>query len=234
MKDFGIENEPVLEYLSGSKELTELQARLDHVSKNCEDVPIVIGDKEFRTNARQYQVMPHDHGKKIASFYYADTKLVNKAIANAVETQRKWDRTPLEERIRIWTKAADLMAGPYRQELNAATMLGQAKTIIQAEIDSSAELIDFIRFNIFFLKENLKYQPLSPEIAVTKNSLRYRGIDGFIAAVSPFNFTAIGGNLAYTPALMVLNFIFNRCAQIRFVSCTSEYIPIARFCYCCF
>lgn len=203
VKDFGIENEPVLEYLSGSKELTELQARLKHVSQNCEDVPIVIGDKEFRTNSVQYQVMPHDHGKKIAKFYWADEKLVKQAIANAVETQKKWDRTPLEERIRIWTKAADLMAGPYRQELNAATMLGQAKTIIQAEIDSSAELIDFIRFNIFFLKENLKYQPLSPNISETKNSLRFRGIDGFIAAVSPFNFTAIGGNLAYTPALMV-------------------------------
>lgn len=203
VKDFGIENEPVLEYLNGSKESVEIKARLKHVSENCEDVPIVIGDKEFRTDAIQYQVMPHNHSKRIASFYYADDKLVKKAIANAVETQVKWDRTPIDERIRIWHKAADLMAGPYRQELNAATMLGQAKTVVQAEIDSSAELIDFIRFNAYFLKENLKYQPISPNISVTRNSLRYRGLDGFIAAVSPFNFTAIGGNLAYTPALMV-------------------------------
>lgn len=203
MADFGIKNEPVHGYLKDSQETKELKKRLKHVSENCEDVPIVIGDKEFRTKSLKYQVMPHDHARKIASFYYADEKLVQKAIDNSVQSQKSWDRTPIEDRIRIWDKAADLMAGPYRQELNAATMLGQAKTPIQAEIDAAAELIDFIRFNVFFLKENLKYQPLSPEINITKNSLRYRGIDGFIAAVSPFNFTAIGGNLAYTPALMV-------------------------------
>lgn len=95
------------------------------------------------------------------------------------------------------------MAGKYRQKLNAATMLGQSKTTIQAEIDSAAELIDFIRFNAFFLKENAKYQPISEDIKVTKNSVRFRGLDGFIAAIAPFNFTAIGGNLSYTPAMMV-------------------------------
>jgi 1-pyrroline-5-carboxylate dehydrogenase len=94
------------------------------------------------------------------------------------------------------------MAGKYRQDLNAATMLGQSKTAIQAEIDSSAELIDFIRMNAYYLKEAAKYQPISENKKVTKNSMRFRGIDGFVAAVSPFNFTAIGGNLAYTPALM--------------------------------
>lgn len=200
--DLKLWNEPVLTYLMGSSERTALQARLKHVSSTCEDIPIVIGDEEIRTNSVRCQVMPHDHSKNIAAFYYADKELIQRAIKVAVEAQTKWDRTPFAERIHIWNKAADLMAGKYRQELNAATMLGQSKTAIQAEIDASAELIDFIRMNTFYLKENLKYQPISEDPKITKNSMRYRGIDGFIAAVSPFNFTAIGGNLAYTPALM--------------------------------
>ncbi|CAG9814569.1 unnamed protein product [Phaedon cochleariae] len=148
--------------------------------------------------------MPHNHKKKLAKFYYADKDLVNKAIQTACEAQQKWDRVPIPERLRIWETAASLMAKEYRAKLNAATMLGQAKTIIQAEIDSAAELVDFFRLNAYFLKEASKYQPISEDPKVTKNSMRYRGIDGFIAAVSPFNFTAIGGNLAYTPALMSL------------------------------
>lgn len=196
-------NEPLLGYLKGSKERTELEKQLQKFTNNCEDVPIVIGKEEIRTKDVRHQVMPHNHSKKIATFYHADKKIIQKAIETSVEAQRKWDRTTLEERVRIWNRAADLMAGEYRQELNASTMLGQSKTVIQAEIDASAELIDFIRMNTHFLRENAKYQPISENIKVTKNSMRYRGIDGFIAAISPFNFTAIGGNLAYTPALMV-------------------------------
>lgn len=196
-------NEPVLEYRKGSAERKQLEKKLQEVSSTCEDIPIVIGNEEFRTNSVRCQVMPHDHSKNIAAFYYADQPLIQKAISVAVDAQKKWDRVPFDERIRIWNRAADLMAGEYRQELNAATMLGQSKTAIQAEIDASAELIDFIRMNTVYLKDNLKYQPISENAQVTKNSLRYRGIDGFIAAISPFNFTAIGGNLAYTPALMV-------------------------------
>ncbi|XP_055385521.1 delta-1-pyrroline-5-carboxylate dehydrogenase, mitochondrial [Condylostylus longicornis] len=202
LKESELKNEPVLSYEKNSKERKELEDNLKKLSSKCEEVPIYIGDKEYKTNDIRHQVMPHKHSHKLAKFYYADIKLINKAIETAVETQKKWDRTTIEERLRIWDKAADLMAGPYRQELNAATMLGQSKTVIQAEIDSAAELIDFIRMNAYFLKECTKYQPISENIKVTKNSLRYRGIDGFIAAVSPFNFTAIGGNLAYTPALM--------------------------------
>lgn len=203
LPDLPLINEPILGYAKQSKERKELEAALTAASSKCEDIPIVIGDQEFRTNDVKCQVMPHDHGKNIAAFYYADKKLIQKAIDTAVEAQKKWDRTTLEERLRIWDRAADLMAGQYRQTLNAATMLGQSKTVIQAEIDSAAELIDFIRMNAYFLKENAKYKPISENAKVTKNSMRYRGIDGFIAAVSPFNFTAIGGNLAYTPALMV-------------------------------
>lgn len=196
-------NEPVLEYRKGSAERKQLEKKLQEASSTCEDIPIVIGNEEFRTNSVRCQVMPHDHSKNIAAFYYADQPLIQKAISVAVDAQKKWDRVPFDERIRIWNRAADLMAGEYRQELNAATMLGQSKTAIQAEIDASAELIDFIRMNTVYLKDNLKYQPISENAQVTKNSMRYRGIDGFIAAISPFNFTAIGGNLAYTPALMV-------------------------------
>ncbi|XP_055313134.1 delta-1-pyrroline-5-carboxylate dehydrogenase, mitochondrial [Sitodiplosis mosellana] len=195
-------NEPVLTYRKGSTERKQLEQQLKQTASTCEDIPIVIGNEEFRTNQVRCQVMPHDHSKNIAAFYYADQPLIQKAIKVAVEAQKKWDRVPFDERIKIWNRAADLMAGEYRQQLNAATMLGQSKTAIQAEIDSSAELIDFIRMNTAYLKDNLKYQPISEDASVTKNSLRYRGIDGFIAAVSPFNFTAIGGNLAYTPALM--------------------------------
>jgi 1-pyrroline-5-carboxylate dehydrogenase len=147
-------------------------------------------------------VMPHDHSKKIAKYYYASEKTIQKAIDVSIKAQEKWDRTPLDERARMWQCAAEMMAGEHRQRLNAATMLGQSKSVIQAEIDAAAELIDFFRFNVFFLKENAKFQPISENASVTRNSLRFRGIDGFIAAISPFNFTAIGGNLAYTPALM--------------------------------
>ncbi|EFA05239.1 delta-1-pyrroline-5-carboxylate dehydrogenase, mitochondrial [Tribolium castaneum] len=202
ISDFGVKNEPVLQYLKGSKERKELEEALKKTAATTEEVPIVIGDKEFKTDDVRYQVCPHNHKKKLAKFYYANKDLLNKAIDTAVETQKKWDRTPIPDRLKIWEKAASLMANEYRQTLNAATMLGQAKTVIQAEIDSAAELIDFFRLNAYFLKEATKYQPISENPKVTKNSMRYRGIDGFIAAVSPFNFTAIGGNLAYTPALM--------------------------------
>lgn len=203
MQDFCVQNEPILEYKKGSKERKELIAALERAKSTVEDVPIVIAGQEIRTNDVQYQTMPHDHQHRIAKFYYADTKLIQKAIKKSVEMQVKWDRTTLHDRIDTWHRAADLMAGKYRQKLNAATMLGQSKTAIQAEIDAAAELIDFIRFNAFFLKENAKFQPISENAKVTKNSVRFRGLDGFIAAVSPFNFTAIGGNLSYTPAMMV-------------------------------
>lgn len=154
LPEFPLVNEPVLEYKKGSKERKELEAALKKTAAKTEDVPIIIGSEEFRTNEVRHQVMPHNHSKKIAQFYWADKKLVEKAIKTATETQVKWDRTPIAERIKIWQKAADLMAGPYRQELNAATMLGQAKTVIQAEIDSAAELIDFIRLVLLCVVKN--------------------------------------------------------------------------------
>lgn len=198
-----IKNEPILTYMKGSEERKKLEAELCVLQKNCTDIPIVIGGKEYRPGQKRYQVMPHNKRHKLASFYYADKELIEKAIEAASCAQKIWDEVPFDERIAIWNRAADLMATKYRYELNAATMLGQAKSIFQAEIDSACELIDFIRLNAYYLNEHLQYQLISENPKVTLNSTRFRGIDGFFAAISPFNFSAIGGNLAYTPALMV-------------------------------
>ncbi|XP_066595876.1 delta-1-pyrroline-5-carboxylate dehydrogenase, mitochondrial [Prorops nasuta] len=197
-----LENEPVLSYKKGSKERAELEKVLDKMACECEEIPLVIGDEEIKTKCVRYQVMPHNHKVKIAKYHWATPDLVKKAIDVAVKAQRDWDKVPIDKRLQIWLKAADLMANKYRQYLNAATMLGQSKTVIQAEIDSAAELIDFFKIHGYFAKESLKYQPISTDPKETLNSSRYRGMDGFVAAVSPFNFTAIGGNLSYTPALM--------------------------------
>ncbi|XP_014253034.1 delta-1-pyrroline-5-carboxylate dehydrogenase, mitochondrial [Cimex lectularius] len=202
VEEFTVKNEPVLEYLPGSKERKELECALDKMAGQTWEVPIIIGGEKLTTKECRFQVMPHNHQKKLAKFYYASTDIVLKAIKKANEAQKSWDLVPLKERIAIWRKAADLMATKYRMELNAATMLGQAKTVVQAEIDSAAELIDFIRFNAYYASQIVKYAPVSPDPKVTLNSMRYRGLEGFVASVSPFNFTAIGGNLAYTPALM--------------------------------
>ncbi|XP_042238116.1 delta-1-pyrroline-5-carboxylate dehydrogenase, mitochondrial-like [Homarus americanus] len=200
--DFSVENEPLLDYLPGSPERAELEAAIAKHESQVVDVPIMIGDKEYRTDLVQHQVMPHKHSHKLAKFYYANSELVQKAIDTAMAARVSWEKVPLREKFDMWLKAADLMAGKYRQDLNATTMLGQSKTIIQAEIDAAAELIDFLRFNALYAKEGTKWQPISPAPNVTVNKLRLRGMEGFIAAVSPFNFTAIGGNLAYTPAMM--------------------------------
>ncbi|XP_013187980.1 delta-1-pyrroline-5-carboxylate dehydrogenase, mitochondrial [Amyelois transitella] len=202
LPDFGVRNEPILEYRAGSVERCALACELQRAMCMTEEVPIVIGDECIRDGEPRYQVMPHCHGRRIAKYYYASEKTIQKAIDTAVKAQVVWDRTPFEVRIEIFSRAAEMMACQYRQSLNAATMMGQSKSVIQAEIDAACELIDFFRFNVYFLKENLKYQPISENPHVTRNSLRFRGLDGFIAAIAPFNFTAIGGNLAYTPALM--------------------------------
>ncbi|XP_015597574.1 delta-1-pyrroline-5-carboxylate dehydrogenase, mitochondrial [Cephus cinctus] len=199
--EFPLENEPVLTYKKGSKERAELEKALDKMAGECEEIPLVIGNEEIKTNLVKYQVMPHNHKNKVAKYHWATPELVKKAIDVAVKSQREWEKVPIGKRLEIWLRAADLMAKEYRQQLNAATMLGQSKTAIQAEIDSAAELIDFFKIHGHFVKDSLKYKPISPN-SETLNSMRYRGMDGFVAAVSPFNFTAIGGNLSYTPALM--------------------------------
>jgi len=202
VSDFGVKNEPIYGYLPGSPERAALEESLQKYNNSMEDVPIVIGGKEYRTDDVRYQVMPHNHHKKIAKFYYATPELVTEAINTSLEAKKEWEKVPLDERMKLFLKVADEMAGKYRADLNATTMLGQAKTVIQAEIDAACELVDFFRFNTYFGKELLKYQPISEDPGTTLNLMRYRSLEGFIASVSPFNFTAIAGNLAYTPAIM--------------------------------
>jgi len=200
--DFKVVNEPILGYLQGSSERVALEAALAKYGSQCEDIPIVIGGKEYRTDSVQYQVMPHDHQKKVAKFYWATPELVKLSIDTAMAAKKDWEAVPINDKIQMFLKVADQMADVYRADLNATTMLGQAKTIIQAEIDSACELIDFFRFNCFFAKELHAYQPISEDPSTTLNLLRYRALEGFIASVTPFNFTAIAGNLAYTPCVM--------------------------------
>ncbi|CAG2203750.1 delta-1-pyrroline-5-carboxylate dehydrogenase, mitochondrial-like [Mytilus galloprovincialis] len=195
-------NEPVLSYEDGCEEKEALLKTLEKYSSSTEDVPIVIGDEEFRTKEIKYQVEPFDHQVKIAKYYNATPELVQKAIENSLKARKAWDRTPLEARCDIFLKAADLMSKEYRMDLMATTMMGQAKNIVQAEIDAVCELIDFLRFNVQYALSLQTQQPLSPSAFETINSQNLRGMEGFWAAISPFNFTAIGGNLCQSPAIM--------------------------------
>ena len=199
-----MENEPVLSYNPGSSELAELEAAVkDLLSHGPHDIPLVVNGKEIRSGSPQRQVLPFNHSTTLANFYHADPAVIQAAINESVKVRKDvWDAVPLEEKISMFLRAADLVSGKYRMKLNAATMLGQAKTVIQAEIDSAAELADFLRFNAMFAQELLSYQPISPDPSATTNTFRYRSLEGFIASISPFNFTAIGGNLAAAPTLM--------------------------------
>lgn len=199
-KEFEVKNEPVRAYAKGSKEREELDEEIQKLSNTETCIPIVIGDQEITTRDYGYQLVPHCHSHKLAKYYKADSKTIQRAICAALDKQVEWDRMPVSDRIDIFLKAADLLAGKYRTQLVAATMLGQSKTPYEAEIDAGCELPDFMRFHAYFLNDILKYRPISIE-GVTRNSNRLRGLDGFVAAISPFNFTAIAGNLAYTPAL---------------------------------
>lgn len=204
VEDFDIKNEPVLGYLKGSDERKTLESALSKYKDSGSDfdIPIVVGGTKIYSGDVKYQVMPFNHSKKLAKYHWASRDTLQKAIAESQRAQQSWESTPLSDRIKLFLKAGDLVSGKYRMDLNAATMLGQGKTVIQAEIDAAAELADFFRFNAYFAKELTKYQPISTNSSVSKNTLRYRGIEGFIASISPFNFTAIGGNLASGPTMM--------------------------------
>ncbi|XP_032156495.1 delta-1-pyrroline-5-carboxylate dehydrogenase, mitochondrial isoform X2 [Sapajus apella] len=195
-----VANEPILAFTKGSPERDALQKALKDLKGRTEAIPCVVGDEEVWTSDVQYQVSPFNHGHKVAKFCYADKGLLNKAIEAALAARKEWDLKPVADRAQIFLKAADLLSGPRRAEILAKTMVGQGKTVIQAEIDAAAELIDFFRFNAKFAVELEGEQPLS--MPPSTNSTVYRGLEGFVAAISPFNFTAIGGNLAGAPALM--------------------------------
>jgi 1-pyrroline-5-carboxylate dehydrogenase len=193
-------NEPVLNYAPGSPERAALKSALTRMAGETIEIPVVIGGREYRTGRTVDVISPHEHGRVLAKAHLADPELIAKAIDSATAAQRDWAAMPFADRAAVFLKAADLLAGPWRQVVNAATMLGQSKTAYQAEIDSACELIDFFRFNVHFAERLYEEQPLSsPGIW---NRMDHRPLEGFIYAITPFNFTAIGGNLPTTPAIL--------------------------------
>uniref|UniRef100_A0A670YYK7 Delta-1-pyrroline-5-carboxylate dehydrogenase, mitochondrial n=1 Tax=Pseudonaja textilis TaxID=8673 RepID=A0A670YYK7_PSETE len=193
-------NEPVLAFKPGSPERAALQQALNDLKGKTEEIPCVVGGEKVWTADVRYQVSPFKHLHQVAKYCYADKDLLNKAIVSALGARKEWDLRPIQDRAEVFFKAADILSGPRRAEILAKTMVGQAKTVIQAEIDAAAELADFFRFNAKYALELEEEQPISAPPST--NSLVYRGLEGFVAAISPFNFTAIGGNLAGAPALM--------------------------------
>src|SRR5262245_49427657 len=193
-------NEPVLGFAPGSPERTALQAACASMSKREIEIAPVVGGRRVRTGKTERAVMPHEHAHVLATWHKAGAREVERAIAAARDAWQDWSRMPWESRAAIFLKAADLLAGPWRHKLNAATMLGQSKTCHQAEIDAACELIDFFRFNVRFMQEIYEGQPSSPP--GQWNRLEYRPLEGFVFAVTPFNFTSIAGNLPTAPALM--------------------------------
>ncbi len=193
-------NEPVLDYAPGSPERAELKTALDSVASTQVEIPIIIGGQQIHTGDIGQVVMPHAHEHVLATYHKAGPAEVQKAIDVSLEAHREWSRWPFEERARVFLRAAELLATDWRQTLNASTMLGQSKTCHQSEIDAACEMIDFWRFNVEFAEDLYGQQPeCGPGVW---NSLEYRPLEGFIYAISPFNFTAIGGNLSGAPALM--------------------------------
>jgi 1-pyrroline-5-carboxylate dehydrogenase len=193
-------NEPNKTYAPGSPERAELKARLKTIAAERIEIPLVIGGKEVRTGRMGHAIMPHDHRHVLADYHLAGPAEIQQAIAAAAAARREWGSWPWEDRAAVMLRAAELLATRWRATLNAATMLGQSKTAFQAEIDAASEMTDFWRFNTYFAQELYSEQPMSsPGVW---NQMEYRPLEGFIYAISPFNFTAIGGNLTTAPALM--------------------------------
>ena len=193
-------NEPIKDYAPGSPEREEVLATYKKMYDSTVDVPLYINGKEIKTGDTSTMSPPHDHKHVLGTYHKATKKHIEEAIATALEARKKWSATPWEQRAGIFLRAAELLAGPYRAKINAATMLGQSKNIYQAEIDSACELIDFLRFNVQYMTEIYSEQPESTSGAW--NRLEYRPLEGFIYAITPFNFTAIAGNLPASAALM--------------------------------
>ncbi|MBA2536996.1 MAG: L-glutamate gamma-semialdehyde dehydrogenase [Actinobacteria bacterium] len=193
-------NEPVRNYAPGSPERAALKQRLDEMKNERLEIPLVIGGEDVKTGTTREAVMPHKKDHVLADVHQGGGTEVEHAVAAAGEAWEDWHRVPWEERAAVFLRAAELLAGPWRDTLNAATMLGQSKTAHQAEIDAACELTDFLRFNVGFMTRIYDEQPVSSP--GTWNRMEYRPLEGFVFAVTPFNFTAIGGNLPSSAALM--------------------------------
>jgi 1-pyrroline-5-carboxylate dehydrogenase len=193
-------NEPVKSYAPNSPEKAAVLAAYKEMWNTKIDVPLYIGSDEIRTGNTKTMSAPHDHKHIVGTFHLAEKSHVEQAISNALEAKTAWANLPWEQRAAIFLKAAELIAGPYRARINAATMIGQSKTIYQAEIDASCELIDFLRYNVEFMTEIYSDQPKST--SDMWNRLEYRPLEGFVYAITPFNFTAIAANLPASAAMM--------------------------------
>ena len=193
-------NEPVRDYAPGSAERASVEAHLHEMHGNQVEIPVVIGGEKVHTGQTADCVEPHDHHHKLGQYHKAGTAEVEQAIAASREAWKDWSETPFETRAAIFLRAADLLAGPWRDTLNASTMLGQSKTVFQAEIDAACEMADFLRYNVAFAEQIYQDQPRSS--AGMWNRVEYRALEGFVFAVTPFNFTSIAGNLPSAPAIM--------------------------------
>ncbi|MEE9169276.1 MAG: aldehyde dehydrogenase family protein, partial [bacterium] len=193
-------NEPIYDYEPGSPHRKTVKDTLnDMLSKEIE-IPMVIGGEEVRSGNLADCRCPHDHQHLLGKYHKGDEQYVNRAIDAALQARKTWAETSWEDRAAVFLKAAELLAGPYRQLLNASTMLGQSKTVHQAEIDAACEIVDFLRFNVAYMQELYEQQPLSE--GPIWNQLEYRPLEGYVFAVTPFNFTSIAANLPTAPALM--------------------------------
>lgn len=195
------ENEPVLDYAPGSKERELLESELKRQSQVKIEVPVIIGGKEFKTGNTAEIVCPHDHEHVLGTFHQAGKEEVELAIETAMDAKEKWESMLWQDRASIFLKAAELISIKYRYILNAATMLNQSKNAYQAEIDSACEIADFLRFNVHYMQQIYSEQPIRNSKGMW-NRLQYRALEGFVFAVTPFNFTAIAGNLPTSPAMM--------------------------------
>jgi len=207
-------NEPVFSYAPGTKERNELKLALKDLSGHQVEIPLVIGGKEVRTGKTVDAVMPHCHRHVLAKVHQAGPQDVENAIKAARDAWREWSTWSLPDRAAVFLKAADLLASRWRAPVNGATMLGQSKTAFQAEIDAACELIDFWRFNVHYADRIYAEQPLSA--AQTWNALDYRALEGFVYAITPFNFTSIGGNLPTAPAIMGCTVVWKPAATAAY------------------
>lgn len=193
-------NDPVKSYAKGTPEREAVLKAYKEMWNSQVDVPLYIGGKEIRTDNTKNLSAPHDHKHIVGKYHLAEKQHIEEAISTALIAREKWSQTSWEHRASVFLKAAELIAGPYRAKINAATMIAQSKTVHQAEIDASCELIDFLRFNVEYMTQIYKDQPLSD--STTWNRVEYRPLEGFVYAITPFNFTAISGNLPSSAALM--------------------------------
>lgn len=206
MSSFGIfnppiaKNEPVMSYAPGSPERKKLKETLEELRSKVIDIPMIIGGKEIRTGNTKRIAPPHDHQHTIAHYHRGDASHVQMAIEASLKAKKQWENLPWEQRAAVFLRMADLLAGPYRFLINASTMLAQSKNSFQAEIDAACELIDFLKFNVQFADGIYREQPES--LPLTWNRLEYRALEGFIFALTPFNFTSICANLSCAPAMM--------------------------------